>query len=109
MRNRRDEEDRIARAGRDRSGGCAAPTRAGGAGEGGRGGGEGLLALSVRVGLGVLAELMEEEVDEVVGPKGRHDPALRPRLPVRTPPRAQGFGPAAPLMRRRSALARRSG
>ncbi len=35
---------------------------------------EGLLALSVGVGLGVLAELMEEEVGEVVGPKGRHDP-----------------------------------
>jgi putative transposase len=36
---------------------------------------EGLLALSVGVGLGVLAELLEEEVDEVVGPKGKHDPA----------------------------------
>jgi putative transposase len=35
---------------------------------------EGLLALSVGVGLGVLAELMEEEVDEVVGAKGRHNP-----------------------------------
>src|SRR3954467_14779149 len=35
---------------------------------------EGLLALSVGVGLGVLHELMEGEVDEVVGPKGRHDP-----------------------------------
>ena len=35
---------------------------------------EGLLALSVGVGLGVLHELMEEELDEVVGPKGRHDP-----------------------------------
>ena len=35
---------------------------------------EGLLALSVGVGLGVMAELMEEELDEVVGPKGRHDP-----------------------------------
>jgi putative transposase len=35
---------------------------------------EGLLALSVGVGLGVLHELMAEEVDEVVGPKGRHDP-----------------------------------
>ena len=35
---------------------------------------EGLLALSVGVGLGVLTELMEEEVGEVVGPKGRHDP-----------------------------------
>lgn len=34
---------------------------------------EGLLALSVGVGLGVMAELMEAEVDEVVGPKGRHD------------------------------------
>jgi transposase-like protein len=35
---------------------------------------EGLLALSVGVGLGVVHELMEAEVDEVVGPKGRHDP-----------------------------------
>jgi putative transposase len=35
---------------------------------------EGLLALSVGVGLGVLHELMAEEVDDVVGPKGRHDP-----------------------------------
>ena len=34
---------------------------------------EGLLALSVGVGLGVLAELMEEEVDDVVGPKGKHN------------------------------------
>src|SRR5437764_1528758 len=32
---------------------------------------EGLLALSVGVGLGVLAEMLEEEVDEVVGPKGK--------------------------------------
>jgi len=35
---------------------------------------EGLLALSVGVGLGVLHTLMEEEVEEVVGSKGRHDP-----------------------------------
>ena len=35
---------------------------------------EGLMALSVGVGLGVLAELMDQEVTEVVGPKGRHDP-----------------------------------
>ncbi len=35
---------------------------------------EGLLALSVGVGLGVLHELMEAEVDEVVGPKGKHNP-----------------------------------
>src|SRR5215212_6159462 len=34
---------------------------------------EGLLALSVGVGLGVVHELMELEVDEVVGPKGRHN------------------------------------
>jgi putative transposase len=34
---------------------------------------EGLLALSVGVGLGVLHEIMEAEVDVVVGPKGRHD------------------------------------
>jgi putative transposase len=35
---------------------------------------EGLLALSVGVGLGVLTEMLEEEVDEVVGPKGKHNP-----------------------------------
>src|SRR4051794_41767799 len=34
---------------------------------------EGLLALSVGVALGVLHELLEAEVDEVVGPKGRHN------------------------------------
>ncbi|MGC1800192.1 MAG: IS256 family transposase, partial [Solirubrobacterales bacterium] len=34
---------------------------------------EGLLALSVGVGLGVVHELMELEVDEVVGPKGKHN------------------------------------
>ena len=32
-----------------------------------------MLALSVGVGLGVLSELMEEEVDDVVGPKGKHN------------------------------------
>ena len=35
---------------------------------------EGLLALSVGVGLGVLEELMAEEVDDVVGPKGKWNP-----------------------------------
>jgi putative transposase len=35
---------------------------------------EGLLALSVGVGLGVLEELMAEEVEDVCGPRGRHDP-----------------------------------
>jgi putative transposase len=34
---------------------------------------EGLLALSVGVGLGVLSELIEEEVVDVVGTKGKHD------------------------------------
>jgi putative transposase len=38
---------------------------------------EGLLSLSVGVGLGVLAELMEEEVSDVVGPKGKHEPERR--------------------------------
>src|SRR5512135_138876 len=35
---------------------------------------EGLLALSVGVGLSVVHELMEREVHEVVGPKGKHNP-----------------------------------
>ena len=33
---------------------------------------EGLLALCVGVGLGVMHELMELEISEIVGPKGRH-------------------------------------
>ncbi|MGH8698249.1 MAG: IS256 family transposase [Burkholderiales bacterium] len=35
---------------------------------------EGLLALSVGVGLKVLDELLEEELVELVGPKGKHNP-----------------------------------
>ena len=35
---------------------------------------EGLLALSVEVGLEVLRELLEQEVGEVVGPKGKWNP-----------------------------------
>jgi transposase-like protein len=35
---------------------------------------EGLLALSVGVGLGVLEELMADEVEDVCGPRGKHDP-----------------------------------
>jgi transposase-like protein len=35
---------------------------------------EGLLALSVGVGLSVVHQLMEAEVDEVVGPKSQHNP-----------------------------------
>src|SRR4051795_4991546 len=68
---------------------------------------EGLLALSVGVGLGVLTVLMAEEVDDVVGPKGRHDPdraAVRHghedgsvtlggrRVPVRRPRMRAGDG-----------------
>jgi putative transposase len=35
---------------------------------------EGLLALAVGTGLGVLGELLAADVDRLVGPKGRHDP-----------------------------------
>jgi putative transposase len=35
---------------------------------------EGPLALSVEVGLGVLRELLEAEVEEIVGPRGKHNP-----------------------------------
>jgi transposase-like protein len=35
---------------------------------------EGLLALSVGVGLKVMEELLEEELVSLVGPKGKHDP-----------------------------------
>src|SRR3954452_8182359 len=41
---------------------------------------EGLLALSVGGGLGVVHELMELELDEVVGPRGKHN---RDRVAVR--------------------------
>jgi hypothetical protein len=36
---------------------------------------EGLLAASVAVGLDVMAELMEAEVTDLAGPKGKHNPA----------------------------------
>ena len=71
---------------------------------------EGLLALSVEVGLGVLRELLEEEVDELVGPKGKWNPdrsAVRHggehgevtlggrRVQVRRPDRGRRVGAAA--------------
>lgn len=34
----------------------------------------GLLGLSIQVGIRVLQELMEQEVTEIAGPKGRHNP-----------------------------------
>jgi transposase-like protein len=36
--------------------------------------GEGLMAASVAIGLDVLGQLMQAEVGELVGPRGRHDP-----------------------------------
>ncbi len=36
---------------------------------------EGLLAASVAIGVEVMGELVEAEVSELAGPKGRHDPA----------------------------------
>ena len=45
---------------------------------------EGLMALAVSAGLAVLHECMEHEVDQVVGPKGRHD-ADGPRSAMGTP------------------------
>ena len=47
---------------------------------------EGLLALSVATGLGVLAELLEEEVDDVVGPKGTRATRTAPRCATATRP-----------------------
>ncbi len=41
---------------------------------------EGLLALSVGVGLGVMHELMASEVEEVCGPRGKHDPSALPTV-----------------------------
>ena len=63
--------------------------------------------MSVGVGLGVLAELMEEEVVEVVGAKGKHDPdrtAVRHgreagEVTLRWSPR-WGRAPASPVGRR---------
>ncbi len=58
---------------------------------------EGLLALSVGVGLGVLHEIMEGEVDEVVGPKGKQNTE-------RTAKRR-----TTPTARRRAGMSRRVG
>jgi len=74
---------------------------------------EGLLALSVGVGLGVLADLLEEEVVEVVGAKGRHD-RERVRRPsrarvgrgdARRPPRPGGASACAQRRRQRGGAA----
>jgi hypothetical protein len=68
---------------------------------------EGLLVLSVGVGLGVLTELMEEEVDDVVGPKGKRN---RDRTAVRHGHEGGEVTPAATGVRRnRSARRSRPG
>ena len=59
---------RVAEATRTRPCSRSACRRHWGSWSGGEGG---LLALGVGVGLGVLTELMEEEVDDVIGPKER--------------------------------------
>ncbi len=66
---------------------------------------EGLLALSVGVGLGVLHEIMEAEVDEVVGPEGQAQPG-----PRRGAPRPRGrLGDAGRAARAGRAAAGASG
>jgi putative transposase len=35
---------------------------------------EGLMALAVQTGLRVIQAMMQEEVDALVGPKGKHNP-----------------------------------
>jgi hypothetical protein len=49
---------------------------------------EGLLALAVGTGLGVLGSLLDAEVDRLVGPEGRHNPH-----PCCGPPRHTGHRP----------------
>jgi hypothetical protein len=74
-RNR--HEEGICAAGRDGCRGCREFAAAGDLGALGELVGaarEGLLALSVGLGLSVVHELMELEVAAVVGPKGKHDP-----------------------------------
>ena len=48
---------------------------------------QGVMAASVAIGLEVLDELMAAEVDELAGPKGKHDPDRRfhPLRAVRPP------------------------
>jgi len=82
---------------------------------------EGLLALSVEVGLGVLRELLEAEVEEIVGPKGRWNGARTAvrhghengevtlggrRVPVKRPRARSALRPHAlqPVARRRRRL-----
>jgi hypothetical protein len=57
---------------------------------------EGLLALAVGTGLGVLGSLLDADVERLVGPKGRHNPqraavATAPS-PARSPSAAAGSG-----------------
>ena len=52
---------------------------------------EGLLAASVAIGLEVMGELVEAEVSELAGPKGKHDPG-RECVPARERDRAGDVG-----------------
>jgi len=70
---------------------------------------EGLLALSVGFGLGVVHELVELEVGEVGGPKGRHNSGSdgeaapsRGRVDDAWRPAGRGASPADPLGRRQA-------
>ncbi|PZR67705.1 MAG: hypothetical protein DLM63_06035 [Solirubrobacterales bacterium] len=61
---------------------------------------EGLLALSLGLGLGVVHQLMEREVDQVVEPKGKHNPdrtakRSRPRARVDDARRPARAGPSS--------------
>ena len=57
---------------------------------------DGLLALSVGVGLGVLSTLMEEEVCEVVGPKGPSGPRSRRSVTAAPAARSRSAAGASP-------------
>lgn len=62
---------------------------------------EGLLALASAAGLAVLHECMEHEVDQVVGPRGRHDARRQAKRPGHTPGEVTLGGRRVPVSRPR--------
>jgi transposase-like protein len=62
---------------------------------------EGLLALAAAAGLAVLEECMEHEVEQVVGPKGRHDANRAAKRHGRTGGEVTLGGRRVPVSRRR--------